>query len=144
MENFKFTKLENIPAWDITHQGADIGCATNFSDGYIATIKVVDFEKTVSANSFDVLFEKAIAAYKECSEKMNTFANWMDDWNESLFVSFGYTQDDLARIAEGESEAEDYLRFQPHGAGPTWAEIQANDRFWGSERSDPTDTWTFF
>lgn len=141
MENIKFTKLENIEAWDITDNGYDLGCATNFSDGHMATIKVVDFEKTISANSFDALSEKVTVAYKECSEKNNIFADFMNDWNKSLTASFGYTQDELEIIAEGESEAEDYKRFQPH---PSYSEIEANDRFWGSERSDPTNTWTFF
>jgi hypothetical protein len=136
MENIKFTKLENIEAWDITSNGYDLGCATNFSDGHMATIKVVDFEKTVSANSFEALSEKVTAAVKECSEKNNTFADFMNDWRESLFASFGYTQDDLDAIAEGEAEAEDYLKFQPHGSGPSYSEIEANDRFWGSEAYD--------
>lgn len=133
MENIKFTKLENIEAWDITSNGYDLGCATNFSDGHMATIKVVDFEKTVSADSFEALSEKVTAAVKECSEKNNTFADFMNDWNESLIASFGHTQDDLEIIAQYGSEAEDYRRFQPH---PTWAEIEANNRFWGSEAYD--------
>jgi len=133
MENIKFTKLENIEAWDITSNGYDLGCATNFSDGHMATIKVVDFEKTVSANSFEALSEKVTAAVKECSEKNNTFADFMNDWDKSLTASFGYTQKDLEIMAELESEAEDYRRFQPH---PTWQEIEANDRFWGSEAYD--------
>ena len=128
MENIKFTKLENIEAWDITSNGYDLGCATNFSDGHMATIKVVDFEKTVSANSFEALSEKVTAAVKECSEKNNTFADFMNDWDKSLTARFGHTQKDLEIMAELESEAEELH--------PTWQEIEANDRFWGSEAYD--------
>ena len=137
IHSFTFTKVENFDnAWDISYKGASVGTATNFTDGFMATVKAGDFEKTVSAYHFEGLFDNAMAAYKEVAEKNNTFANFINDWRESLFASFGYTQDDLDAIAEGEAEAEDYLKFQPHGSGPSYSEIEANDRFWGSEAYD--------
>tara|TARA_R110002012_G_C11426768_1_gene588937 strand:- start:44 stop:370 length:327 start_codon:yes stop_codon:yes gene_type:complete len=98
---FNFTKIENFDnAWDIHYKGESVGTATNFTDGYVATVKVGDFEKTVSAYHFEGLFDNAMEAYKETAQ-------------------------------------DEYLAFIARNTyHPSYSEIEANDRFWGSEAYD--------
>lgn len=51
---------------------------------------------------------------EQLMESIN-FTDFIQDWDESLNARYGYNQETLDAIQQGEAEFENYWRFQPGG-----------------------------
>lgn len=147
---FQFIKINNVDAWDIYyhHNRRDVkstipykivGCATCLSDGYKATVKFGNFEKTVSANSFSGLYDKAGDAFLELIKQTDDFTDFQNDWEASLnYAGYIFSSDEYWEYEEGKAEYEADKKAEEHweNQGVSIAHLEAHDRFWGAEAYD--------